>query len=156
VLAFGAPTDPTFDGSEPVCIDTAGCPDVEIDPAKDIVAIDRSANWLHLGPAVITEREVAGASAELVGTSGTDPAAQWVVTYRLTPAGAAAFGHATTTAVVERAPRNQIAILVDGVVASAPVVVAPITSGDGEITGNFTEAEARDLAASISPATVSS
>jgi preprotein translocase subunit SecD len=55
--------------------------------------------------------------------------------------GAKQFGQITTANV----GRN-LAIVLDGVVESAPVVREPITGGQGQITGRFTFAEAQDLA----------
>lgn len=47
----------------------------------------------------------------------------------------------------ELCPTGQVAIVLDGVVISAPVVQEPVfTGGQVQITGNFTETEARDLA----------
>jgi preprotein translocase subunit SecD len=42
---------------------------------------------------------------------------------------------------------KQVAIILDGVVKSAPVIQGPITSGDTEISGKFTTEEAKQLAA---------
>jgi preprotein translocase subunit SecD len=156
VLAIGASTKPEFHGLEPVCRKTVGCPGVPIDPSDDVVAIDRSGNWLHLGPAVITGEDIASARAVQVGGTQTNPVIEWVVGYELTPEGATAFADATTAAVAEPAPRNQIAILIDGVVISAPTVQNPITGGRGVIAGDYTESVAEALAASISPTSVSS
>lgn len=41
---------------------------------------------------------------------------------------------------------RQFAMVLDGVVLSAPTMQAPITDGNSQITGNFTESSARDLA----------
>lgn len=46
---------------------------------------------------------------------------------------------------------RQVAVIVDGVVVSAPVVSEPI-AGDFQIAGRFSEAEARDLARRLVPA----
>jgi len=47
----------------------------------------------------------------------------------------------------ELCPTGQVAIVLDGEVISAPVVQEPVfTGGQVQITGNFTETEARDLA----------
>ena len=53
---------------------------------------------------------------------------------------------ATTTAVSQPPPQNQIAIVVDRVIISSPTVQSPITTGTGVITGGFSETEAKDLA----------
>jgi preprotein translocase subunit SecD len=56
------------------------------------------------------------------------------------------FAAATTAAVNQPPPTNQIAIAVDRTIISNPVVQSPITAGNGIITGNFTEQQAKDLA----------
>jgi preprotein translocase subunit SecD len=43
-------------------------------------------------------------------------------------------------------PANQVAIVLDGLVVSAPVINEAIPSGNAQITGNFTQVEAQDLA----------
>jgi preprotein translocase subunit SecD len=156
VLAIGSPSDRVFRGLEPVCRKTVGCPGVAIDPSDDVVAIDRSGNWLHLGPAVITGEEVVSARAVQTGGTQTNPVIEWAVDYELTPEGATAFAGATTAAVAQPTPRNQVAIVIDGVVVASPVVQSPITGGRGMIAGDYTESVAEALAASISPASVSS
>jgi preprotein translocase subunit SecD len=45
---------------------------------------------------------------------------------------------------------KRLAIIIGGQIYSAPHIQAEITSGDGQITGSFSEQEARDLAAKIS------
>ena len=63
------------------------------------------------------------------------------VEFKLDARGAKQFGQITTASV----GRN-LAIVLDGVVASAPVIREPITGGRGQITGRFDFAEAQDLA----------
>ena len=58
-----------------------------------------------------------------------------------TLAGRTLFGDATTRNVHRR-----LAIVLDGVVQSAPVIREPITGGHGQITGRFDFKEAQDLA----------
>jgi preprotein translocase subunit SecD len=156
VLAIGSPSDRALHGLEPVCRKAVGCPGVEIDPSDDVVAIDRSGNWLHLGPAVITGEDIASARAAQTGGTQTNPVIEWAVVFELTPEGTLAFADATTAAVAQPEPRNEIAIVIDGVVIAAPHVVSPITSGRGEIVGDYTESVAEALAASIGPVSVSS
>jgi preprotein translocase subunit SecD len=156
VLAIGSPSDRAFHGLEPVCRKTEGCPGVAIDPSDDVVAIDRSGNWLHLGPAVITGEDVASARAVQTGGTPTHPVIEWAVGFELAPEGATAFADATAAAVVQPTPRNQIAIVIDGVVIASPVVQTTITDGRGVIAGDYTESVAEALAASIGPVSVSS
>src|SRR5439155_24109632 len=60
---------------------------------------------------------------------------------KLTPAGRADFARVTGNNVGRR-----LAIVLDGVVQSAPVINERLPSGDASITGNFTAASSRDLA----------
>jgi preprotein translocase subunit SecD len=63
------------------------------------------------------------------------------VEFVLDPRGAKEFGQITTANVGRR-----LAIILDGIVESAPVIREPITGGRGQITGRFDFAEAQDLA----------
>jgi preprotein translocase subunit SecD len=65
-----------------------------------------------------------------------------VVDFTLTGEGTSEFGD-LTTALVGR----QLAIVLDSTVISAPTINEPITGGTGQITGNFSEARAKSLAA---------
>jgi protein-export membrane protein SecD len=103
---------------------------------------------LRLGPVVITGANFDRAQAELSG-AGTGAVPEWQVLFELDGPGAEAFADATTTAVNAPSPRNQIAIVVDRVVISDPVVQQPITNGVGVITGGFTEQESKDLATQL-------
>lgn len=67
--------------------------------------------------------------------------AGWRVDFELNSEGGDRFGRIT-----ERLTGKQLAIVLDRRVESAPNVESPITGGSGVITGDFTEAEARDLA----------
>src|SRR5262249_61879827 len=87
-----------------------------------------------------------GALAE--ATAGSGPAGStttatpgWQVNFTLNSAGAKKFAQVTTALV-----GKQLAIVLDNVVVSAPTVQNAITGGQGQITGSFTEAEAKNLA----------
>ncbi|MBN2168675.1 MAG: protein translocase subunit SecD [Actinobacteria bacterium] len=62
------------------------------------------------------------------------------VNFKLTGEGKTKFGEITTANA-----QKQLAIVLDYKVESAPNINEPITEGTGEITGNFTEKEAKDL-----------
>ncbi|MDP3660817.1 protein translocase subunit SecD [Phenylobacterium sp.] len=64
-----------------------------------------------------------------------------VVSFRFNGQGARRFGDATTQNIGKR-----FAIVLDKQVISAPVIQGAITGGSGQITGNFTEESANDLA----------
>jgi preprotein translocase subunit SecD len=82
------------------------------------------------------------ASAEYLPDTGAGPSVGIV----FTAAGAKTFADFTAAHVGEMA-----AILIDGRVTSAPTIRDPVTSGRAQITGQFTEAEAKELAASLRP-----
>jgi preprotein translocase subunit SecD len=65
----------------------------------------------------------------------------WRVNFELNSEGGDRFAEIT-----EELTGRQLAIVLDRRVESAPTVNDPITGGSGVITGDFTEAEARDLA----------
>ena len=65
----------------------------------------------------------------------------WVVHLRFDPEGAKKFGDITAAHV-----HHRFAIVLDGVIQSAPVIQDAIYGGDAQITGRFTEEEARGLA----------
>ena len=71
----------------------------------------------------------------------TGSTAGWRVSFQLDSEGADRFARIT-----ERLTGKQLAIVLDRQVESAPNVNDAITGGSGEITGSFTEAEAKDLA----------
>jgi hypothetical protein len=96
------------------------------------------------GEAVIThdhiQESVARTSLDSTGN------AQWVTAFELTPEGAKRFDDAAAR-LFAREPPGLIAIIVDGVVFSAPVIQSPAFGGHGQISGAKTESEARRMAA---------
>ena len=70
-----------------------------------------------------------------------DPTEGNAVSFRFDTTGAQKFGKATSENVGKR-----FAVILDGVVITAPVIRTAITGGSGIITGNFTSQEATDLA----------
>jgi len=98
------------------------------------------------GPPVITGAELTKATAVFVTASGQTVTANtgWQINFSLNKKGAADFGDATTKLV-----GKQLAIVLDGAVISAPTVQSAITGGQGQITGGFTEQQAKNLAVSL-------
>jgi protein-export membrane protein SecD len=88
---------------------------------------------------VVTGDQIQSASAGQ-STSGSNTG-QIRVTLTLNPAGTKAWADYTTANV-----NKQVAVVLDGVVQSAPVINEPILSGDTEISGSFTIDEANYLA----------
>ena len=87
----------------------------------------------------MTGEMVASAEAR-VGLQSTNPGS-WGVSMKMTPQGRAAFATVTGNNV-----GRQLAIVLDGVVASAPNIHERIPSGDASITGSFDVQAAKDLA----------
>jgi preprotein translocase subunit SecD len=102
-----------------------------------------------LGPVVISGENFKKAGAVLSSGGQLGAASQWTVTFQLDGDGTKSFADATTQAVGAPPPTDQIAIVVDRVVISSPTVQSAITGGSGEITGNFSESEAKDLATQL-------
>jgi preprotein translocase subunit SecD len=104
----------------------------------------------QVGPVVITGANLTKAAAVFLSASqlsqGGTPG--WRITFNLDKAGSAAFGTETTKLAQKTAgdPTKQLAILVDKVIVSSPEVQSAITGGTGEITGGFSESQAKDLA----------
>ena len=110
--------------------------------SETIVSCDRvGSNKYILAPAEVLGRQVAKASALLdpQGASG------WYVTLDFNGEGTTKFGAMTTRLTSLPAPQNQAAIVLDGLVYSAPRINEPINTGTAQITGNFTQLEAQDL-----------
>jgi protein-export membrane protein SecD len=87
----------------------------------------------------MTGGSVASAEAR-VGLESTNPGG-WGVSMKMTPKGRADFARVTGNNV-----QRQLAIVLDGVVSSAPSIRERIPSGDASITGNFDVEAAKDLA----------
>ncbi len=72
---------------------------------------------------------------------------QVLINFEFDAEGARAFGEVTAQNV-----GRQLAIVLDGVLYSAPVIRSPITGGAAVISGSFTMQEARELAATLESA----
>lgn len=146
VLAIVPPSDPSYAATSVTCPtdeerQTEACSFSALED-REVVYEDEAGNRYRLAPAVIVGGDIAESNAILGGATGSD----WTVSFQLTGDASDRFAEATTTAVSLPPPQNQIAIVVDRVIISSPTVQGAITGGTGEITGGFTEEEARDLA----------
>ena len=147
-LAILTPADPAYQSTTLTCPpaqqETKACQGSAND-ATDVWYPDQNNDYVHLGPVVITGANITSATASLSGSNQS--IAEWVIDFVLDSEGTAAFATATRVAVNAQPPMNQIAIAVDHKIISNPVVQSPITAGRGQITGNFTEETAKNLAA---------
>lgn len=137
----------------PVCGDRETYPGD--DPAEEVVfCLEQETDpelWplLRLGPAALEGTDVARAQATL------DPggAIGWYVALDLTGEGAQKFADITGELACNRGspPQDQLAIVLDRQIVSAPQMGTEvqcnvgITGGSAQITGTFTQDEARDL-----------
>ncbi len=104
-----------------------------------------------LGKAEITGADLKSATAQYVSAAATQTQVTqpgWRILFTLTKDGSKRFGDVTTRLAPPPGQQTgkQLAIVLDGVIQSAPSVNSPITGGQGEITGSFTEAQAKNLA----------
>ena len=112
-------------------------------PEETIVACDRAGLTKYiLAPAEVLGRQISKASAGLDAQSGSS----WYVSLTFNGEGTTAFGALTSRVTSLAAPLNQVAIVLDGLVVSAPRINEAIPSGNAQITGSFTQLEAQDLA----------
>lgn len=118
------------------------------DPAKPLAACskDGQAKYL-LGPAEVLGKNISAASASPeVNSQGQATGTGWQVNLSFDGVGAKQFGQVTTRLAALQGVQNQFAIVLDGLVISAPQTNQAITGGNAQITGSFTEAEATTLA----------
>ena len=140
---FQAEVD-ALDCLDPVNL-AGGTPD---DPTEWLGACDQSGGQKYvMEPAFIEGVSVTDANAQL-----TQQGIGWVVTLEFDSEGAGALAEASTelSALPEcgsgATPCNAFAIVLDGVVVSAPRFNEPILGGQAQIEGDFNVEEARDLA----------
>ena len=112
-------------------------------PEDTIVSCDRAGSTKYiLAPAEVLGRQISKASAGLDAQSGS----AWYVSLTFNGEGTSAFGAITSRVTSLAPPLNQVAIVLDGLVVSAPRINEAIPSGSAQITGSFTQLEAQDLA----------
>ena len=99
---------------------------------------DGTAKYL-LAPAKVLGTAVKSASASLAQQG-------WQVNLTFNGSGTKAWADLTTKVTNLQPPQNQVAIVLDGQVVSAPRIIEPILGGNAQITGTFTQSEAKDLA----------
>jgi len=139
VVAPAGPTDPVTAREEDQADKTVVLPEVEkgVETAR-----------YALGPALADGTIVETASAAAPTADGTDN--RWKVAFNLTGSGSKRFDEIASLCYPRpdpvQCPTGRIAIVLDGVVKSAPNINTNAFNGRGEITGNFGQREAKDLA----------
>jgi len=113
------------------------------DPAQYLISCQEDASVKYaLAPADLVGTDIDSATAGLPqqGAGG------WQIELMMTTEGAKKFADSTTKLSKLESPNDQFAIVLDGVVISAPAVNEAILGGSAVISGSFTADEARALA----------
>lgn len=121
-----------------------GPPQVTEDPQEDeevvlpgITEGDEEPPLYRLGPVQMEGNRLTRATAR----PSQETQGAWEIAFQLDGQGAREFADLTRENV-----NSQLAIVLDDIVQSAPTIQTEISGGEGVITGDFTEEEARDLA----------
>jgi preprotein translocase subunit SecD len=113
------------------------------DPASPITACSKDGGTKYiLAPAEVLGRQIDEASAGIDTQAGS----AWSISLTFNNEGTSAFGQLTARVTSLPEPTNQVAIVLDGIVQSSPRITEAIPSGTAQITGSFTQVEAKDLA----------
>ncbi|WP_283132975.1 protein translocase subunit SecD [Rhizohabitans arisaemae] len=115
------------------------------DPGKQFVACDDAG----AGKYILEKADIVGTEVS-TASSGIDPTSnEWVVQVEFKNEGGKKFAQLTSRVNLQQipqGPRNQVAMVLDGVVISAPVINEPIPGGTAQISGGFEQKDAEDLA----------
>ena len=122
------------------------------DPTKPMVACSTDGQEKYiLGPVELSGSDISTASHSQETSGQGVTTGRWAVNIQFNDAAREKFQNITSRLNAIRAqnandPRARFAILLDGKVLSSPVSQAVISDGKPQITGNFTEQEAKALA----------
>ena len=115
------------------------------DPSIPLVTCDDQGQKYLLSPAQIEGTEISSATANAPGS--TQGQVQWTVGIQLKSHGADIQRRLSQAMAGDQS--KTFAIVLDGQVISAPYFESVIADGTSQITGNFTETEAKSLATSL-------
>lgn len=135
VVASLPPSDPKVKGTlqlrKVLTKSDGACPT----SSPGTVASEKSDACYTLGDGM-TITKVKSVEMRVDGGSG------WAVEFDLRPEDVGRLSTLTGQLASEQSPRNELAMVSNGRVISAPAVQAPITSGKLQLSGDFTRAEA--------------
>ena len=117
------------------------------DPTKPLVTCDRDGAFKYiLGPVELSGTDISDASAGTRSSSTGASLNEWAVSLSFSDAGGKKFWDVTKRLFPLTDPQNRFAVTIDGYVITAPATNAVISNGAAEITGNFSQADAKALA----------
>jgi preprotein translocase subunit SecD len=118
-------------------------------PTDYIASCDKDGKGKYLlGPSLVSGIDVKSAQSSPV-MAGSTVTNNWQINLNFNAKGTTEFAQATQALYSQAqsgSGSGQFAIVLDGVVESAPTVQSAITGGQAQITGSFTQAEADNLA----------
>ncbi|GAA4065660.1 protein translocase subunit SecD [Nonomuraea soli] len=114
---------------------------VQDDPNKMFATCDKDGVKYVLDTAKVVGTDIDTASAGM-----PQGRTEWIVQLSFKGKGPAEWSKLTTKAYNSQQPQNQVAVVLDGQVITAPQIINPIPGGQAEITGGFTQASATELA----------
>lgn len=118
----------------------------DADPEEPRISCDPESGMKYLlGPVEVPGTNISDASFGMEQTAQGTNTGRWAVDIVLDSEGADAFRDSSTRLYGLDGVQNQFAIMLDGDVISAPQMNSPISDGRAQITGQFTEDEARGL-----------
>ncbi len=117
------------------------------DPTKPVIACESNGSAKYvLGPVALPGKDISSASSGLETLQNGSVGTKWIVNLNLNSEGATAFREVTTLIQPLPQPLNQFAMVLDGLVISAPRVESIISNGQAIISGSFTRDSAATLA----------
>jgi preprotein translocase subunit SecD len=99
---------------------------------------------------VLDQAKVLGKDIHSASATPQTSSTFWQVNLNFDGTGGTAFGSLTTAMFAKyhgsQVPQNEVAVVLDGKVISAPNIISAITGGQAQITGSFSQKQATDLA----------
>lgn len=114
--------------------------------AQPMITCDGSLQKYILGPTALPGADIKDANAGLQSSAGGVTTNVWAVNLTFNDAGSNIFSSLSEELVSLPDPRNRFAMVLDGVIISAPTMNQVISNGQAQITGNFNQASAQSLA----------
>lgn len=115
---------------------------VQDDPNKQYAACESDGSFKY----VLDVAKVVGTDIDTATAGVQQGSTEWVVQLDFKSKGATEWSKLTSAAYNSQEPRNKVAVVLDGVVITAPNIISPIPGGRAEITGGFNQDSATDLA----------